>query len=338
MGKISIRDYFHSSGHLKHPRWYNLSMRAMPIRSGIYLMIITLLTACSAGNRETTGTGAPRITLLPYSTETLVTTLSTVGAPTTSPAATLEPVTYSVVAGDSLSTIAFRFGVDLAALMQANPGINADAMSIGTKLIIPSTGSQDLDQTAVFSGLPTPVIQSIKQSGCYRMDLEQWICFLLIHNDHMEAVENVSGQIQLPGSSVDIPAANPLDIIPPGESIPLVATIQIPELDSVDGRLVSAILVSPTDPRYGDITINNQRVSFNTDKRIAEINGTLLLPDGGIPRLVAYAVNTQGQVLCYRVWEGAGLVSAGETQTFNLHLYSLNGAIHEVHLVAQAKL
>ncbi len=47
------------------------------------------------------------------------------------------PETYTVQAGDTLGAIAQRFGITLAALEAANPGVNANTLGIGAVLIIP---------------------------------------------------------------------------------------------------------------------------------------------------------------------------------------------------------
>ncbi|MCL6589249.1 MAG: LysM peptidoglycan-binding domain-containing protein [Firmicutes bacterium] len=44
---------------------------------------------------------------------------------------------YTVVAGDTLNSIAFRFGVSVDAIIRANPGINPDFIVIGQQICIP---------------------------------------------------------------------------------------------------------------------------------------------------------------------------------------------------------
>jgi len=64
-------------------------------------------------------------------------------APTATPAAaTGEAEVYVVQAGDSLSAIADRFGVTIAAIVAANDLANPDFVFSGQRLVIPQAGAQ----------------------------------------------------------------------------------------------------------------------------------------------------------------------------------------------------
>ncbi len=56
----------------------------------------------------------------------------------TQPAAPAGPTRYKVAGGDTLNSIAQKFGVTLAAIIQANNLNNADDISIDQELVIPS--------------------------------------------------------------------------------------------------------------------------------------------------------------------------------------------------------
>lgn len=67
---------------------------------------------------------------------------SDAAAPTATPApATGEAEVYVVQAGDSLSTIADRFGVTIAAIVAANDLANPDFVFSGQRLVIPQAGA-----------------------------------------------------------------------------------------------------------------------------------------------------------------------------------------------------
>jgi LysM repeat protein len=57
--------------------------------------------------------------------------------PTPSPKPTPKPKTYTIVSGDSLSSIALKFGTTVARLMELNGIVNADRIRIGQVLKLP---------------------------------------------------------------------------------------------------------------------------------------------------------------------------------------------------------
>ena len=58
-------------------------------------------------------------------------------SPTPSPTSTVKPSSYIVVAGDTLTKIAAKFGITQTALMTANKITNANSIQVGQKLVIP---------------------------------------------------------------------------------------------------------------------------------------------------------------------------------------------------------
>lgn len=104
-------------------------------RAGSWIAVIMLLTsACSGG-----GTKQPRKSVQPPSSTTVTAprskALPTVAVPATS--TTVPSNTYVLKAGDTLTAIAKRFGVPVAAIVAANHLANADRLVAGQKLRIP---------------------------------------------------------------------------------------------------------------------------------------------------------------------------------------------------------
>jgi LysM repeat protein len=64
-------------------------------------------------------------------------TTKTTGTTATKKKSTKKSKTYTVKAGDSFSVIADKEGVDIAALQDANPKVDADALHPGQKLKLP---------------------------------------------------------------------------------------------------------------------------------------------------------------------------------------------------------
>lgn len=313
-------------------------MRSIPYGFFVISILALALSSCTGATQDEPGAASTLITLLPYQADVTAQIALSQPESTVSPSSTPEPVIYTVVSGDSLSTIAFRFGVDLNALILANPTIDPNAMSIGTKLVIPPSGDAIELGTNAVMGLPTPVIQTTKGPDCYRTDDSQWMCFLLVHNDSTDAVGNISGQVMQIGSTSSFPATCPLDLIPAGESLPLIARIQNVEIDParMEGGLTTALPINTTDSRYSAVDISKQTIDFSIDHRSVDVSGELLLPSGGVARVLVYAQDLNNHVVGFRVWDAGVSVQAGMTQSFHLYLYSLGDVIADIHLVAQA--
>ena len=134
--------------------------------------------------------------------------------------------TYTVLQGDTFINIAQKTGVTLQALQAANPGVSATALSVGTKLVIP-TGSQA-------PGEPTPTAARLPvlQARCWPETTGGLWCFALLHNDYAETLENISAQFALLDAGGQQIASQIvyglLDILPPGVGMPLAAHFTAP--------------------------------------------------------------------------------------------------------------
>lgn len=315
-------------------------MRVASLGLFVVFAWVVLLSACMPVRSDEQDSYSAMITLLPYSTEPMAIPTPEQNEPSVLSSPTSETVTYTVVGGDSLSAIALRYGIALDALLNANPNVNPNVMSIGTKLIIPPINNSTGKGTIITTGLPTPVIQSTVSPDCYRVEVDLWICFLMINNNQPYAVESVSGEINAKDSLSKFTAACPLDFIPAGDSLPLIANISISEIAPafMEGMVISAIPVKEHDPRYGSTTITRKTIVYLNDSRVADVTGEILLTEGGTLRLLGYAIDDQNHVLGYRIWDASASLAAGKSATFNFRIYSLAGKISTIHLIAQSRL
>jgi LysM repeat protein len=91
------------------------------------------------------------------------------------PAAPTAPLTYTVVAGDSLSGIASRMGVKMAALLTANTLTVTSVIHPGKQLLVPAGGSLPAAPAAASlpvtpaapAAAPTSALQYVVRSGDY---------------------------------------------------------------------------------------------------------------------------------------------------------------------------
>jgi hypothetical protein len=189
-------------------------------------------------------------------------------------------------------------------------------------------------------GLPTPVITSIKAPDCHPHGEEQWICFLLVQNSLNESIGNITGQVKVGGTSAVYTASCPLDVIPAGAAIPLIAWIPAGEInpEAMSGNLTAATTVDSESLRHVIVEITRHSETYPADRRSVIIDGALTPSTAGTLRVLAYAQDNQGQVLGYRLWAPNTSLESGLEQTFQIHLYSLAGAIADIHLLAQITL
>jgi LysM repeat protein len=302
---------------------------------------ILLWTACAP--QQPLSTPKP-IDLVPYLTQTPQASLPPAPeglVPLKTPLPTSTPFTYSVKAGDTISSIALQFGVTIDELLAINPEVNANAMSVGTTLKIPSNPDNPTGEAT-----PTPAPLTVQQIECYPTTNKGMWCFVLVHNDFPDSVENVSAQVTLVDSSDNFLATQtallPLDILPPNISLPL--SIYFPPELPVDAKpqvqILTAIRLQPNDARYLSATINNTLVEINSDGHYANITGEVRLPAESKAAnqiwVAAVAYDEEGRVVGVKRWEGGGLQPGGSLN-FQMSVSSLGGRMTRVEFAVEAR-
>lgn len=304
------------------------------------LSFIILLTACAT---PATQSAPPALTLIPYLTATQAATQTPEGlVPLTTPLPSPTPFTYTVQKGDSLSTIAEKFGVRLDDLQAANPEISSNAMSVGQVLKIPSNPDNPSGEPT-----PTPAPFTIQQIECYpTLDKGMW-CFVLAHNDSSDFMENLSAQVTLVDSSKSSIASQtallPLNILAPNSSLPL--TVFFPPEVPLDAKpqvqVLTAIRLLPNNSRYLPATINNTLVEIDTDGHSAQVSGMVLsLSQTSVAKQVWVAVTAYdeaGRVVGVRRWEANTSLPAGGSLPFQFLLSSIGGRITRVEFAVEER-
>ena len=101
-------------------------------------------------------------------------------------------------------------------------------------------------------------------------------CFVLVHNDFSDFLENVSAQVTLVDANNTTLASQtallPLNILPPNTSLPLAVFFppEIPFDAKPQVQVLTAIRLLPNDERYLPATVNNTLVQVNADGRSAQ--------------------------------------------------------------------
>ena len=281
--------------------------------------------------------------LTPYITLTEPQPQQTQAVPSTPlTAPTPTPTIHVVASGETMSSMALRYGVDTASIIAANPSVNPNAMSIGTKLTIPS-------QSGVgFSGSDaTPVPMTVDSPNCTLSREDGVWCFLLIKNVQNFSVENLSARIILgnsqTGQVTDQLTTAPLDILYPGKAIALSAYFSAPVPDpfQTSYQIVSALQVQDGSNRYLDPKLENLQINIDSNALSARIYGEVSLADGSVSAsqiwVAAFAYDFQGKVVGVRRWESAAPIAAGQKISFSFQVYSTGAAIATVDVLAEAR-
>jgi LysM repeat protein len=244
--------------------------------------------------------------------------------------------------GDTISSIALKFGVSMDDLQAANPEISPNAMSVGQLLKIPSNPENPSGEPT-----PTPAAFTIQQVECYpTIDKGMW-CFVLVRNDFSDFLENVSAQVTLFNENNATIATQiallPLNILPPNTSLPLSVFFppEIPFDVKPQVQVLTAIRLLPNDERYLPATINNTLVQVNADGRSARVSGMVLLPGDAKAAnqvwVAGTAYNEVGRVVGVRRWESSAGLLAGGTLPFEFMISSIEGEIARVEFAVEAR-
>ena len=173
--------------------------------------------------------------------------------------------------------IALRYGVTLEALQAANPSIDPQFLSVDTTLIIPLG-----DEITFVASTPTPLPVKWSEPVCYRSGDDGAWCFVLVENHLDSALENLSAWIGLFGNDNEIVASQvavgPMNILRPGQAMPLLAYFQSPLPLDITARaeLLTAIAIPGDDGRYLDWPLTALNVEIMGDE-LREAEGGLAL-------------------------------------------------------------
>jgi len=244
--------------------------------------------------------------------------------------------------GDTISSVALKFGVSMDDLQAANPDISPNAMSIGQVIRIPSNPENPSGEST-----PTPAAFTIQQIECYpTVDRGIW-CFVLIHNDYSDFMENVSAQVTLVDANHSSlgsqTALLPLNILPPDTSLPLAVFFppEIPFDAKPQVQVLTAIRLLPNDERYLPATINNTLVQVNADGHSARVSGLVTMPghaqDAQQVWVAGAAYDEAGRVVGVRRWEWDDGLAAGGSLPFEFMVSSIGGRISRVEFAVEAR-
>jgi LysM repeat protein len=311
----------------------------------LILFLFSLLSACGEMPEPVIGI-TPTSALTPYHTRSPQPSLVVLEtpAPLALPAPSPTPRQHSVRQGEDMGGIAYRYGVTLAALMAVNPEVNPGMMSVGTVLVIPP--SEGETQSEVQSET-TPVGISLGAVRCYPASDNSIWCFILAVNNLETAVENPSATVRLvernSGLIVSARADAPLNLLPPGGSIPLAAYFPSPAPAIFDAAVELAAALPLADPgqRYLPAQAENGTVNIQPGALSASVNGEVALNEiegeAASVWVVILAFDAAGNVTGLRRWESNAPLSAGQRLPFSAMVYSAGEPIKDVKILVEAR-
>jgi LysM repeat protein len=310
------------------------------VRAFLYLGLLGMV-ACTPATAAST----PKpIELLPYSTRTPPATPSPPEAVVVTPSPgqpTATPFAYAIAAGDTLSQIAEKFHISLDALVSQNPNVDPGALTVGQTLTIPGHA-----EGVPVNATPTPEPLDVKQVQCRRVvDGGLW-CFVLVTNQFSDLVENVSAEVRLVGPDGERLSSRmavlPLDVLPPGQSLPLAAFFPpgIPEDATPQVQFLTAIRLLPDQELYLPAQIQEGLAQVAWSGLTAKLTGRVFLPTGGPPAssvwVAAVAYDQEGSVLGVRRWESGSGIEPGQSLQFSFTISAVAGRIDRVEYAVEA--
>ncbi len=311
------------------------------------LALGALMSACGADAPATATKQPPTPVLTLYLTPTASRTAPATPAardtptPAITPTPSPTPFAHVIVKGDTMGSIALKYGVDLQDLLAANPEVDPHFMTVGKTVVIPLR-PPDATEEALPSATPVPV--SWGNPHCYlTLDHGAW-CFLQVENKTSVAVENLSTWISLytpaGGLLASQVALPPLNLLPSGAAMPLAAYFAPPVPDTFDVKTgASTVLpVARGKSRYLEARPEGIETRIDEGGDRAVVQGKIHLAGkggaAGVLWLAVIAYAEDGRVAGIRKWEA---IKPPREVPFEIAVFSLGPPIARVELLTEAR-
>jgi hypothetical protein len=306
----------------------------------IQIVFLVLLSACTTAQPPILITFSPSLTREatftpdPSATPSLLPTL----VPTI--LFTPTPILYTVILNDTLIGIAHKFNITFEDLLAANPSIGSQPLTVGMVLTIPSR--QEASASPTVTALPV-VIQKVQ---CFpNADGSLW-CLALIKNDTAGSLQNLSVSINLQSSdqttSNTMIAFAPLDILPPGKSMPISAFFpaHLPNGLVPQSQVLTASILPASDNRYLPVALQNTLIEIDWNGLSALVSGDALIVQSSTNAsrvwILAVAYDQDGNAIGFRRWESNVSLPPGQILSFDFLVASLGPVIDHVELLVEA--
>ena len=241
--------------------------------------------------------------------------------------------------------IAFTYGITFEELLEANPGIDPQFLSIGHELLIPLPGMEDPQQALP---MVTPIPVALAPVSCYRTPSDGLWCLTAARGIPGQTVEGLAALITLSdalgGELASDIAYGPLNLLKSEESMPLAAFFAPPAPAFLDATatLLSAFEFADEGERYLEIEVDLDVIEALPGSTRWRLSGSASLAGeaaGSAERIsvLVVALSSSGDIVGFNVWESEGAVLAGEQIAVALDLYSLGPPIASMRILAEAQ-
>ncbi len=304
------------------------------------LLGLMVLTGCSPINQTEQSVSAQ---LTPWHTATAISTLPIetpeAQASTSTPAPTPTPTIHIVTLGETISSIALRYGLDMNTLLAANPEIDPYSLIVGDQVIIQAGNVQ-----VQIGGLSEPLALDVSKPECSRTPEGGLWCFAVLTNPLDEAASNLAVTFKASNASSEEIASHTapaiLNKLDPGETLPASVYFAgpLPAVINVTASLAFAFPASQSGKTF--ISVDTGSPVIEISGRLAKVTGeavTAADPGKTVDVWVAaLAYDINGNLVGMRRVENRVSLEEGKGLNFDLYVYSTGGVINSVIIKAEA--
>jgi len=308
----------------------------MKYRFLTYSMILLAVTACSGGVEP----GSELAQLTPYITPSEATAIPTDEAAvldlTPTPAITPTPSVHIVSIGETVSSIAYQYGVSIDAILAANPEISPNAMIVGDEVLIPSEGAAG--DAGIDRSIPGDIVFNIPY--CMQSGDGLWCSVLAQNQGEIDVMDTVVEFSFLDEAGEEIlskktPAV--LRQLPSMQAVPVVIFLDdVPAgFKTVDVSVFSAVEIQP-QPDAPEIVEVERQVSVGSQSAI--ISGVLRVENSAENErvevtLAAAAFDTRGNIVGVRRKDIT--VAVGSDFDFSMTVFSSADSIKGINFYSE---
>lgn len=306
-------------------------MRSDRLLVPLLLTILWFTSGCTQPS-ETALVSSSRLT--PYLPSPSSTT--TIAVNTSTPAVILNPTATPIIhiiqPDELVSSIALRYGVTLAQIQAANPGLDLNFPGENTPLIIPAPQS-----TPGAPAQPTPAPLAIINPTCYSVADGAALCLALATNANSFPVSYITGEfiVQTDDEQIVRSFSALLDTLPAGASLPVYAYFPAPFPYPFSVSVVIHSAFGNTDHTDPGLTAIIDQVDISSDGIGARVTGkitsTTSLPSRIALVAAAYSADDPAGIRRIELTPTSGITEA----PFTIWIYSAGPALDRVEVFTE---